>query len=300
MAFLILFGGGTMVFVAGSELLVRFVVAPRNGYELYKNEFRTTQATTAVFGDSHVADSIETSQQIVNLGYPSDTLPLMLAKAERYAASGHARRVVLQFSPEQFAVYRVNTRQDEVADDLFSRTTPLLQFMRPHFRRYLLEYWKTIINNPALLWMTEPTTNEGPAAAPPTFADLPAAEQRRSAEIRVQLQTPLPAGPVVDRMVAQLGDSLDALQRRHLEVCLVEFPLTGAYRRAAATIPSFADLRVRTKKLATDKNVKFVDLTESLPDSLFGDSDHVAPAGRVTVTRLVLQGCFSFEPTAAR
>jgi hypothetical protein len=80
------------------------------------------------------------------------------------------------------------------------------------------------------------------------------------------------------------------------EVCLVEYPLSSAYRRAAAAVPSFTPLRERLAQAAVERQVPFVDLTARVSDSLFGDSDHINAAGRQLVTGLVIDGCFASSP----
>lgn len=300
--FLLIYAIGAAGFAAGSELLVRFVVAPQDSYEHYKNNFYATQAPIAAFGDSHVADGPLSTEAFANLGTVGETLDLMLLKAQIYASSGRAKHIVLQYSPEQFAIYRVNKNQKDDAEELLNRERPLLMFMQPHYRQYLLSYWKSVLENPRRILLAtasktpevESGNNEKTAAASDTqvFANLPQAEQRKAAEIRVQLQAPLPQGAMVERLIGKFSRSLRELRARGIGVCIVEYPLSGAYREAAARVPSFAAMHSRAKQLFDAENIRFVDLTAAIPDRDFADPDHIVTRARAHETALVLNGCF--------
>jgi hypothetical protein len=298
--FLLVFCLGAMGFVAGSEMFVRVLVAPTDGFEVYKREFWSARAPIAAFGDSHVANAIKTSATIANLGFPGDTLPLMLAKAEAYARSGRSRKIVLQVSPEQFAIYRADSRQDDLARELLGDSSSPLLFLRPHFRRYLLSYWNAVIHDPGIinraLHPERPveTPSEG-SIDPPGFVALSSAEQRRSAEIRVQLHAPLPPSPAVDRLLGRMASTIDEFQRQGIEACLAEYPVSAAYRRAVEQAPTFAQLGSRIAALAKSRGIRLVDLTSAMPDDAFADADHLARRGRDEATRLLLSGCFG-EP----
>jgi hypothetical protein len=297
LAFLIVYLVGAILFVAGSEFLVRFVVAPHDDYEAYKTKFRTAEAPIAAFGDSHVANAIASSDAIVNLGFAGETMPLMLAKAHDYARSGRGRRIILQYSPVQFAIYRVNNRQTDIADELLGRSESWLMFMRPHYRGYLLASWTGAIQEPSRIFTifakaaSKSESGVEPAKAG-KFSDLPAAEQRRSAELRVQLQAPLPPGSVVSELLAQFKDDLQKFKAAGIDVCVSRFPLSSPYREAASRVPTFSILTGLVGQLTAQVGVKFIDLSAAMPDGAFGDPDHVGEHARAAATRLVVNGCF--------
>jgi hypothetical protein len=289
-AFLVVFLAGAAIFVAGSEVLVRTVVAPADGFERYRIQFRAAKAPIAAFGDSHVENAIASAPEIVNLGYPAETLPLMLFKANMLVQERRAEAVILQLSPQQFANYRAENSQDEFRDELLAKAEPLLYFTRPHFRRYLLAHWQVMLTR----WTRSATAEEARPPATPrrSFADWPAAEQRRSAEIRVQLHAPLSGGAVTDRLLASLRDTLAGFREHQVSACIVRYPVSGAYRKAAAALPSFAILSARVMKLAQEQGAVFVDLHDALPDDLLTDPDHVGAQGRALATAVVVQRCF--------
>jgi hypothetical protein len=249
-----------------------------------------------------VAEAIETGPAIMGLGYAGDTLPLTIEKVRAIVAAKRAERVVIQFSPQQFANYRIDDQQKELADELLGRSEPWFSFTRPQFRRYLLEYWRVFLTDPMrFLTRTAAHAEPAPAAspAPPSFSDKSADEQRRSAEIRVQLHMPLPLGADVDRQLARLTGLLDELARQRIPACVAEFPVSTAYRSASARAPSFAALRAELQQRVEARGVRFVDLSAQITDRYFSDADHIGPQGRALVTRLVLDECFG-EPRAKR
>jgi hypothetical protein len=283
---------GMCGFVLGSELLVRYVVAPADDYDRYKALFRTARAPVATFGDSHVANAVENGPEVVNLGYPGESLWLMLYKARAYVEEGRGRRIVLQFSPEQFAIYRAEKDQQAVADDLSGRNESWLKFMRPHYRGYLLGYWNALLRNPGVLLSARAEPAASASDKVRSFASWPKDEQRRDAEIRVQLHAPLPQGRTIEALVAQFDSALREFRQRGVDTCIVEYPLSSVYRTAADRVPTFADMRGRIRRLADKEHVRYVDLTDAMADTDFADPDHVAPGYRDTATRLVLDRCF--------
>ena len=298
------FAIGVCGFAVGSELLVRFIVAPTDDYERYKTEFHTARAPIAAFGDSHVANAVESTQELVNLGYAGDTLFLMLAKARSYVASGRGKKVILQYSPEQFAIYRAANQQADVAKDLLDGNERWLEFMRPHFRSYLLAYWGAALRDPARILAASgapPSRAEAKLrpAEPSGLAAMSPAVQRKEAEIRVQLHAPLPQGRTVEALVDRFADALRAFRKLGIETCVVEYPLSSPYRKAAAQVATFATMQQRIQDLLESEKVRFVDLAADMPDSAFGDPDHIAGHARGTVTGLVLNGCFGVDRSVA-
>lgn len=287
-AFLTTFVAGIGVFIAGSELIIRRIALPQDTFQPYKDRFRSALTKTAAFGDSHVADGLNSDERIVNLGYAGETLPTMLTKAEAYVKSTRATRVILQLSPEQFAIYRAERQDTDLLEELFNEREPWLQFLRPQFRPYLLAYWSALLKDPLrLIRETVPASEKAIA-----YKDLPAADRRKAAEIRAQLHAPLPGGTVISRMFDQLADTLDRLRQRGVTICIVEYPVSKDYRDASSAISTFGELRRRFHALAKEKNLRLVDLTDALPDMAFNDPDHIAPAYRERSTALVLSRCF--------
>ena len=274
---------------------MRFVVAPADSYEHYKTDFRNARAPIATFGDSHVANAITSTVELVNLGYRGDTLHLMLVKASAYVSFGHANRVILQYAPELFSIYRAANRQAEVAEDLLSDNVAWFQFLRPHFRGYLLSYWNAVLQDPERI--TEAFSKASPPSDPEPqpltgLTALSPAEQRRLAEIRVQLHAPLPQGSAIEALLETYSEALREFRRKGIDICIVEYPLSEPYRVAAAQAPTFSAMAKRFAGFAADERVRFVDLKAAMPNAAFADPDHLAAHARIPMTDLVLDRCF--------
>lgn len=282
-----------MLFVVGSEILARHVIIPRDGFAAYRKTFMATDAPTVAFGDSRVANAIAPNVRIANLGYGAETLPVMVGKAQAFARrGGRTRRIVLQFAPHHWSNYRLAVDQGDMLEELLEGGEPWLASMQPRIRRYLLKYWESAVRNPRLLLAPPARAPEAVAAQRGGFAALSPRDQERAATLRVQSQTPLPEGPAADALIAQLVAAVAELRARKLEVCLVEYPLTRAYRRVTDILPVFAAVRGRVRAALMAGGVTPVDLTDALDDTQFADSDHVAPWGRARATALVLERCF--------
>jgi hypothetical protein len=289
-AFLSIVVVGVLVFVAGSEWIVRNRVAPRDRFEQYRALFKSSNAPIATFGDSHVANAIKSGDDIVNLAYPAETLPLMLFKAQTYAQSRQPKAIILQFSPQQFALYRADNAQDGIREELSAGPNSWLQFTRPHFRRYLLGYWRASLNE---VLSPAKAASRGSTPAPRLFPEWSDAEKRKSAEIRVQLHAPLAGGQSTDRLLHSFASTLKDLRARGIQTCIVRYPLSGAYRSAASAAPSFALLSDRIRALADENGVRFVDLSSAFPDAMFGDPDHIATSQQAIVTETVRNRCLA-------
>jgi hypothetical protein len=286
--FLFIVVAGVLTFVAGSEWIVRNRVAPRDRFEQYRAVFQSAKAPIATFGDSHVANAIQSGGDVINLAYPAETLPLMLFKAQNYAQTRQPKAIILQFSPQQFALYRADVAQEGIREELSAGSNSWLQFTRPHFRRYLLGYWRAWLNE---ILSSAKAASRGPASAPRLFPEWSDAEKRMSAEIRVQLHAPLAGGQSTDRLLLSLVGAVKELRGRGIEICIVRYPLSEAYRRAASSAPSFASLSDRVRFLAEENGVRFVDLSSAFPDAMFGDPDHIATSQQGIVTKAVRDRC---------
>lgn len=292
-AFLSLLALGVLLFALLSELLVRMVIEPRDGFRAYQSKFLTTEANTVVFGDSQPANAIEPRDGLENLAYGADPMSNMLEKAKAVIGrSDKTRRVVLQFAPHQVSVYRLSSNRSDHIAELFDTQEYRLAFMRPRFRRFLLAYWETALRSPGLLLEPPEHAQAAVAARGRGLVDLPPDAQQRLAALRVQLQTPLPRSAEVDEAIGRLLSLAKDVQGRGIEVCIVQYPVSSAYRNVSAKVPAFDLVRRLVTERSARAGVKFVDMTDRLPDDMFADSDHLAPWARQRATSLVLDQCF--------
>lgn len=278
---------GIAVFVGGSEYIVRTIVAPNNDFDVLRERLHTTQAPYAAVSDSRGANGLIDQDGFVNLSMRGDNLATIVEKAQFFARSPTAKGIIIQADPHHFASYRLNQDQSALRDDLFKRNTPWLEFLRPIFRQYLLEYWQAFLTSSPSATKT--------AHAVIRLTDLPLDEVTKIASIRADLQT-----PITSFLQTKLADlytkSIQALQRDGIDVCLVSFPISSAYKSAVEREPSYASALLFYASLAKHSGAKYFDLSSALKDSEFSDPDHLNTEGANALTKIVLDKCFGIKP----
>lgn len=282
LAFACTLAAGLAVFFAGSEFLVRRAMRS-DGYEAYRERFRAVAGTRIAIGDSRTAAAID-GPDIENLGLPGDDLQVVLDKLKARHALRPLSHVVLQADPHQFAAYRLLKDGAGKIDDLVG-TPPLLASLRPHYRQYLMAYWQA-----ALSRLVQPR-QAGTAAEPPRPLDPAGGAWRELAVSRVQFHLPLDnpgataAGAAYRKVAADLvGEGV--------KLCLVTYPVSSAYREAAARYPSFARAIGFYDRVAAETGAARVNLWSEIDDAAFGDTDHVRHGAGAGFTAMLRARCF--------
>ena len=289
MTFAVAFLLGLSIFVGVTEATLRWHVMPNDSYAGYKKQFRTSLAPTAAFGDSHVADALIGTADFHNFGEASDNLDTMLAKIEYQMRRGHLRQIIIQADPQVFSPYRLKADQSSRVRNLLSEDEPFLAVLRPEYQQYLTQYWWATIENPAMFFRSEGIEPPGEEI---TFAQLSQGRQDREASIRVQLHVPA-AYAVKSEQAKAYRQIVQQLRAAEIEVCLVRFPVSSAYRRQAAAHATFAAAEVFFREAAESSGAIHLDYSSAMTYDKFGNADHLLPSGAVEFTRLALAGCFS-------
>ncbi|MBL8697720.1 MAG: hypothetical protein JNK67_05085 [Alphaproteobacteria bacterium] len=275
---------GLLVFAAGSEALVR-VAMQVDPYETYRARFRAAAGEAIAIGDSRTAANIA-GPGVENLGQPGDDLQSVLEKL----AARHARRplrlVLLQADPHQFAAYRVFKESAGKLADLVEAPPPLAM-LRPHYRQYLLGYWRAALAEPSRFLRPAPAHAE----APPPPPDPNGKAWRDLADSRVQFHVPL-AAPQGLPVHAAYRRTIEALRRDGVAVCLVTHPVSRAYREAAARYPSFAAALALYDRTAAETGAARANFWDQVEDRDFADTDHLGAATAPAYTTRVLRSCF--------
>lgn len=275
--------------VAG-EILLRRHVVPNDPYEIARQAFHTGGTPFAAFGDSRVESGIAHGDQIANFGTPSDSLATVLGKTAAWLARNPAGRAVIALPPQQFSAQRLGIDQHALLQDFVSGDTATLQVLRPNHRRFLLEYVIVVITDPEILWRPPGIPRQTATRSIP-LAEKPAQTQQSEAERRIQHHTPI-RGFAESEPARTLGETLARLDKAGGGICLITMPVSNAYRRAAALAPGFAESRIFFRDIAEAENLKYIDLWDEYPDTLFYDPDHLLPLGAAIVTPDILRRCF--------
>lgn len=278
---------GLALFVLGSEILVRQAIRAGDGYEQYRLRFRTAASATIAIGDSRTATNIDLPVAIENLGNAGDDLATVLAKLKARHALRPLARVALQADPHQLAAYRLFKDSEGKLEDLLGEPPPLA-FLRPQHRQYLVAYWRVALGEPRRFLGAPSAAGDAPASAPPA-PDTP--EWTALAASRVQFHVPLPGADALP-VIRLYRETIAALKRDGVAVCLVTHPASAGYRRAADRYPSFAEARATYDRVAHDLGASRVDFWAEIADAAFGDTDHLAHGAAADYTRELMRRCF--------
>jgi len=284
-AFAILFA----VSIVATETMLRRHILPFDTHADYKRRFLSSTAATAAFGDSHVANGLVSGQDFDNFGQASDNLQTVIAKIEHRLQRGGLKRVILQADPQVFAPYRLKAEQASRIATLIGSDDPPLTILRAEHRQYLMRYWWTAVKDPGLIFR-EPAR----AATGVRFNILPKAEQAREASLRVQLHAPVTDLATI-AATGNFRNLVKQLQQFGVQTCLIAFPVSSAYREAAASIDSFGNAARFFREIAGTYGIRYADLSGIFPDDYLGDPDHVLPEFAAKLRDEMINTCFEQE-----
>lgn len=280
---------GSLFFVLGSEFIVRTTVMPNSTFDALRERLHTGHSAYGVFADSRGANGIRSQKDFENFSMAGDNLATIVAKAQFFVEKETTKGILIQADPHHFSSYRLNRNQTSLRDDLFKRVNPWLQFLRPVYRQYLLEYWKSFF-----LSKLERKKSVASTHGIDRLSEQPPAQAAINASIRLGLQTPLKE---IERThFARLyAEAINMFHQDGIDVCLVSFPVSAAYRKAAAAEPSYGHAKLYYENLAKQAGVKYLELSAALDDTYFSDPDHLNGDGAQALTETVLQKCFGLR-----
>ena len=271
------------------ELHLRHQAAQNVGADIYRQRVLQGTAPWAAIGDSHVANGLVTTEWLDNLGQASDNLDSMLGKLAIRKGRPGLKGVIIPADAQMFAFYRLTADQGKRLSDLREEHLSPILLLRPEHRQYLVSTMLAIAYNPDVLWRA-PGDNVNREEAP--MPDTP--KWDKDAVMRAQLHTPvrdirnLPAALNYRKIVEELT-------AQNIKVCIVAYPLSSAYRRAASGAPTFAEAHNFYVTVAAEAGARFFNATSIFPDSLFGDPDHLSPQGAVELTAQLQSECATVD-----
>jgi hypothetical protein len=277
--------------VAIAEAYVRRNVTPNDVFDVQRTQFHDGGHAVAAFGDSRINSGITRSRDIANFAVPGDAPLTVLGKFATYTRDNPQARIILQAAPQQFSTQRMNSDQSNLLAEFLDPHPQPLHILRPHLRRFFMQFVRTAANNPSALFETIEPIAAAPSVKPPTFADLPHNIRRIEARQRIQHHTPVSS--FASSETAQIWQrTLRDAVARGVDVCLVTMPVSAAYRKTASTNPTFAATRNFYHELAADIGVPYVDMWAAWPDNILVNSDHIHESAASDVTRSVISQCF--------
>ena len=288
-AFTVTFVVGVFAFVLGSEMIVRTIAAPKSEFDALRARLHSSEASYGAFADSRGANGLRPRSSFENFSMAGDNLLTIVEKAKFFARSGGVKGIIVQADPHHFASYRLNRDQTQLRDDLFSLEYAWLQFMRPVYRQYLLEYWQALIEHS----LSPPPVTRAPHAIT-RFSALSRAKMTTSASIRAGQQTPIETFKNTEFARAYQSAIID-LRQAEIRVCLVTFPVSSAYREISQAEPAYTHALQYYKTLAHDSDAAYFDFSSAFEDSLFSDPDHLNSDGAQALTDTALKNCFGIN-----
>ncbi len=260
-------------------------IAHRDGEMAYRQVLFQGVAPWVAIGDSHTANGLVTAEWLDNLGKASDNLDSMLGKLSIRESRPNLKGVILSADAQVFAFYRLTADQSARMQDLLRENPAPLFFFQPQYRQYLLETVLSILSNPSVLWRPKSSSGE---VLVPLVSNTP--KWDKMAILRAQLHTPVRN---IDMLPAalQYRKIVKEMKNRGFRVCLVAYPLSSAYRRETKAIPTFAEAKTFFASVAAESGAHFIDATETIPDSLFEDPDHLSPHGAEEFTLWLHKMC---------
>ena len=284
---------GMAIFFVSSEWLISTRVAPHSGEGAYREHLHTSDKAYAVFADSHGANGLRPTKQLENLSQQGDNIITVLEKALFVAQRGRLKGVVLQADPHHFAIYRLNRDQADLRDDLFAPEEPWLTFLRPQYRRYLLNYWKGFIFEQHFgLRKTAPRSPADTGIK--QLTDQAPDQVRAASSARASLHRPVPN--IAETKAARLyHQTISKLLALGVKVCLVSFPVSSHYLESSKSDASYLNAMNFFARLGQDYPVTYLDRRSHFEDQYFSDPDHLNPTGAERMTAQTLQDCFGIQ-----
>jgi hypothetical protein len=193
--------------------------------------------------------------------------------------------VIIPADAQMFAFYRLTADQGKRLSDLREEHLSPILLLRPEHRQYLVSTVFAIASDPGVLWRA-PGGNVNSEGVP--MPDTP--KWDKDAALRAQLHTPVREIYTLQQAL-RYRKMVEELKSQNIEVCMVAYPLSSAYRRAAEGVPTFAETHNFYAAVAAETGARFVDATRAFPDKLFGDPDHLSKQGAAELTDRLQREC---------
>jgi len=252
----------------------------------YKNLLVQGKAPWIALGDSHTANSLISSKDLDNLGYPSDNLNSMSKKGLYRIKRSKPKGIIIQATPHTFSYYRISDNQEQKFKYLISNKKTIFEFLNPNNRPYLVNYLNSIINN---IIDDLFNSNTRPERNIKWYQKTESAKEYETA-VRVQLHTPILEFKE-HKEFKNFKNIIQFYLDKKINVCLVRYPVSSIYLNKVNAIKIFKDVDTELKKVAKNNNLIFLDLTSLFDDKYFGNTDHISASGKKFLTKTVSRGC---------
>lgn len=283
-----------LTFCAASEWLIRTHVVPNQNIELHAAYLRTATFPNAAFGDSHVAMGITGSEDIINLGFPANTLNDIIGKARIYFERVPPGKVILQADPQQLVPGRLN-QSFEPDRSLFAGDGGLFRFLKlsvPVYRRALLGHWGSFFAGKPFTKLRQFNPEDGSQTATENITTWTEEEVVALSDTILTDQRNLAIDASHPVLVRYL-DLAKWIVEQGGEVCFASYPVDRTFYRMAVSDPTEQRSIDLFSGMAAEIGGRFVDFrSRDYPREYFFDPDHLTEEGGRIFTKAVLKACF--------
>lgn len=281
-------------FCAASEWLIRTHVAPNQNIELHAEFLRTATFPNAAFGDSHVAMGITGSSEIINLGFPANTLNEIIGKARIYFERIEPGKVILQADPQQLVPGRLN-KAFEPDRPLFEGDGGLYEYSKlavPVYRRGILGHWQSFLEGKPFTKIRKFNAEDGSQTATDNITSWTEEKIVALSETILTDQRNLAVDASHPVLVRYL-ELAKWITERGGEVCFAAYPVDRTFYDLAKDDPTEQKSIDLFSGMAAAVGGRFVDFRRhDYPRELFFDPDHLTEEGGRIFTPAILEACF--------
>lgn len=292
-----------VVFIAASEWLLQTHAIPSETFYEQRAMFQRLRNTPELvrgvaIGDSHMEQDFVASADMLNFAYHGENLTQMRGKLEVLLDSFPGiTQVLLTADPHLFADYRYVDDGRRVYPDALLETEREIALLDPYLRERLGLYWKKWLQKGTLSW-ERIVTPYGSVLLNGTLNTPLTHEQKHSIHKRMEEhKTTRPfEGSLFQR---EFDHMLEMLASRHIQVCMIEFPVVPYHRQLAKKYTVFDRIREYYRRVARKYGFTYVSYWDAFDDhALYRNGDHLNREGATRLTAMIRKDCTSTRHSA--
>lgn len=291
----------TVAFLAASEWLLRTQVDREDLFNAQLELFHQAKGRgvrNAAFGDSAIARGfLPPSPDFIDLGLGGESHYRTAIKLRAFFDDRPAGKVLLVASPHSLLVNDPTDFGDFYKNAFSSGSRPALRIFELRNRFFIFRFWRAFLSSAELEAHSAFGPNGGlhekSPAAEAAYARRPPEQRRKYSQALLEDYERKPK--YWDHVRSVYGGMVEFLKKRGAQICLVGFPYSASFRRAAEgnqfmnkQVPEF--WHAFSSKYA----VKYVNLFDYFDnDTFFLNETHVNTTGARIITGEILNRCFA-------
>jgi len=288
-----------LVFLTGSEILIRKSVKPDDILNQSLEVFRNHRTINAVFGDSIPGRSFIGDDEFVNLSFPHDNPRRIDIKIKAYFSNKVPGEIIYPANHNMLRKEPYETNNYEI---IFTQNSePLLYVFEPFYSKELFRYWNVLAKKRGFN-SDKSISKHGNILATrlndyERYKKMSLEERKGLVKRGIDKMIMEKFSLNMDKTEKNLGyieDSIKYLSKSGAELCLVSYPLSKEYRDYMINMPTIEESHNYYQDLALKYGAKYINLTDITDDpEHFISQDHVNLQGAEIFTKSVKSRCFN-------